>query len=114
MQTHEASFSGAEAFIQYIQDEVINTYGAPRLELIGILAVLMQAGAPVDEATIVNDTESFGESNILDTKIHAMQRIKRYGITGITFTGKHDMRVFTVCENVTDEMLKRIEDIEHG
>ncbi|WP_055307911.1 hypothetical protein [Leuconostoc lactis] len=108
MQTHEASFAGAEAFIQYIQDKVINTYGDSRLELIGILAVLIQAGAPVDEAIIVNTTEDFKKSNILDPKIPAMQRIKRYGITG-----KHDMRVFTGYENVTDEVLKRIEDIEY-
>lgn len=114
MQTHEASFAGAQAFIQYIQEEVVNTYGAPRLELIGILAVLMQAGAPVDEATIVNATEEFGESNILKTRIHAMQRIKRYGITGITFKGKHDKNVFAVYEKLTDEILKRIEDIERG
>ncbi|MCS8588020.1 ParA family protein [Leuconostoc citreum] len=114
MQTHEASFTGAETFIKYIQDEVIDTYEAPRLELIGILAVLMQAGAPVDEATIINATETFGESNILGTKIHAMQRIKRYSITGITFNSKHDKNVFAVYEKVTDEMIKRIEDIEHG
>jgi len=43
-----------------------------------------------------------------------MQRIKRYGITGITFNSKHDENVFAVYEKVTDEMLKRIEDIEHG
>lgn len=49
-------------------------------------------------------TEPLGESNILDTKIHAMQRIKRYG-NGIT--GKQDMRVFTVYENVTGEILKK-------
>lgn len=61
------------------------------------------------EATVVNATETLGESNILNTKISAMQRIKRYGITG-----KHDMRVFTGYENVTDEMLKRIADIEYG
>lgn len=114
MQTHEASFTGAETFIKYMQDEVINTYNAPRLELIGILAVLMQAGAPVDEATIINATETFGENNILKTKIHAMQRIKRYGITGITFNSKHDQNVFDVYERVTDEILKKIEDIEHG
>ena len=54
-------------------------------------------------------TEPLGKSNILDTKIPAMQRIKRYGITG-----KHDMRVFTGYENVTDEILKRIADIEYG
>lgn len=114
MQTHEHSFEGAEAFIKYIQDEIIDTYKAPRLEIVGILAVLMQAGAPVDEATIENAINLFGDHNIFKTRIHSMQRIKRYGVTGITFKTRFDKKVFKVYENVTDEMLKRIEDIENG
>jgi hypothetical protein len=43
-----------------------------------------------------------------------MQRLKRYGITGITFGSKFDKRVFDVYKNVTDELLSRIEVIEHG
>jgi len=114
MQTHEHSFEGALAFIKYIQDEVIDTYKAPRLEVVGILAVLMQAGAPVDEATVLNAIKEFGDENLFDTKIHSMQRIKRYGITGITFKSKFDKKVFKVYKEVTDEMLSRIEDIENG
>ncbi|WP_363472123.1 AAA family ATPase [Companilactobacillus musae] len=114
MQTHEHSFEGAEAFIKYIQDEIVDTYKAPRLEIVGILAVLLQAGAPVDEATIKNAISLFGNENIFKTKIHSMQRLKRYGITGITFKSKFDKRVFDVYKDVTDEMLKRIGDIENG
>ena len=114
MQTHEHSFEGAEAFIKYIQEEVIDEYQAPRLELVGILAVLLQAGAPVDEATVANAISEFGEENLFKTRIHSMQRLKRYGITGITFKSKFDKRVFAVYKDVTDELLKRIEVIEHG
>ncbi|MDF3266334.1 ParA family protein [Lactiplantibacillus plantarum] len=114
MQTHEHSFEGAEAFIKYIQEEVIDEYQAPRLELVGILAVLLQAGAPVDEATVANAISKFGEENLFKTRIHSMQRLKRYGITGITFKSKFDKRVFAVYKDVTDELLQRIEVIEHG
>ncbi len=114
MQTHEHSFEGAQAFIEYIQEQVIDTYKAPRLEIVGILAVLLQAGAPVDEATIQNAINQFGTENIFKHKIHSMQRIKRYGITGITFNTQFDKRVFKVYKDVTDEMLKRMEAIEHG
>ena len=113
MQTHEHSFEGAEAFIKYIQDEIINKYQAPRLEIVGILAVLMQAGAPVDEATVQNAIDEFGEENIFKEKIHSMQRLKRYGITGITFKSRFDKKVFDVYKKVTDELLHRIEVIEH-
>lgn len=43
-----------------------------------------------------------------------MQRLKRYGITGITFKSKFDKKVFAVYKDVTDELLSRIEVIEHG
>lgn len=114
MQTYEHSFEGAEAFIKYIQDEIINKYQAPRIEIVGILAVLLQAGAPVDEATVQNAIDEFGVDNIFNEKIHAMQRLKRYSITGITFKTKYDKKVFDVYKKVTDELLKRIEMIEHG
>jgi len=114
MQTHEHSFSGAKAFLDYIQTEVVDKYKAPRLEVIGILAVLMQAGAPVDEATFYNAVEEFGEENMFKTKIRAMQRLKRYGITGITTGTMHDRRVKKAYSDVTDELIKRIEVMENG
>lgn len=114
MQTHEHSFIGANSFIEYIQNEVVNNYQAPRLEIVGILAVLLQAGAPVDEATVANAIEEFGEQNIFNNKIYSMQRLKRYSITGITKGTMHDKKVQTVYKKVTDELLNRIEVIEHG
>ena len=48
MQTQQQALDGASAFIQYMQKEVIDTYHAPRLDLVGILPVLIQPGAPVD------------------------------------------------------------------
>lgn len=110
MQTQQQSFDGAAAFIQYIQDDIVNTYKAPRLDVIGILAVLIQAGAPVDETTMDNATKYFGKENILPTAIHSMQRLKRYGITGITTKQKYDKNVFDVYRKVTDEILERIND----
>lgn len=108
MQTQQQSFDGAAAFIDYIQDDIVDTYGAPRLDVIGILAVLIQAGAPVDETTMANAIDYFGKENILPTAIHSMQRLKRYGITGITTKQKYDKNVFEVYRKVTDDILERI------
>ncbi len=108
MQTQQQSFDGATAFIDYIQHDIVNTYKAPRLDVIGILTVLIQAGAPVDETTVNNAIKYFGSENILPTAIHSMQRLKRYGITGITFKSKWDKQVFTVYKQVTNEILDRI------
>lgn len=108
MQTQQQSLDGAISFINYIQDDVIDKYKAPNLDVIGILAVLIQSGAPVDEGTLASATKYFGKENILPTKIHNMQRLKRYGVTGITTRTRHDQKVFDVYEKVTNDILKRI------
>lgn len=108
MQTQQQSFDGAAAFIQYIQDDIVDTYKAPRLDVIGILAVLVQSGAPVDVTTMKNAIKYFGAENILPTPVHTMQRLKRYGITGITTKHKYDKDVFDVYKKITDEILERI------
>lgn len=108
MQTQQQSFDGAAAFIKYIQNDIVDTYGAPNLDVIGILAVLIQAGAPVDASTLKAAIDYFGKENILPTAIHTMQRLKRYGVTGITVDQRFDKNVFAVFKKVTDEILERI------
>lgn len=110
LQTHERSLQGAEAFINYIQNDVIDKFKAPSLDVLGVLPVLLKNGAPVDISTLENAKEEFGEENIFETTIRNMERLKRYDITGITHDDMHDRRVAQVYINVTDELLKRIED----
>ncbi|MHA8263776.1 ParA family protein [Lactobacillaceae bacterium Melli_B3] len=114
MQTHEHSFEGAQAYIEYIRDQMIGDYHAPKLDLVGILAVLMQANAPVDELTIDSAIEMFGDENIFKTRVNFKQRIKRFGVTGITNDTKFDTKVFDLYEEVTDELLERIDDINEA
>ena len=52
LQTQDRSLQGAEAFINYMQEQVIDTFKAPTLDLIGILPVLLKNGAPVDNSTL--------------------------------------------------------------
>lgn len=113
LQTHERSLQGAEAFVNYIQNEVINTYKAPTLEILGILPVLLKNGAPVDIATLENAKEVFGESNIFNTTIKNMERLKRYDLTGITNEDMHDKKVHDVYQLVANEIIDRIEEFEN-
>lgn len=108
LQTHERSLQGAEAFINYIQNDVINKFKAPTLDVLGILPVLLKTGAPVDTSTLETAKSEFGEENIFSTTIRNMERLKRYDITGITNDDMHDKRVEQVYLEVTDELLKRI------
>ena len=112
LQTHERSLQGAEAFIQYIQNDVIDKFGAPNLDVLGVLPVLLKNGAPVDISTLENAKEEFGEENMFKKTIRNMERLKRYDITGITDEDMHDKRVSQVYIEVTDELLKRIGDTE--
>lgn len=108
LQTHERSLQGAEAFVNYIQEQVINDFKAPRLDVLGILPVLLKNGAPVDVATLESAKESFGESNLFKTTIRNMERLKRYDITGITNDDMHDKRVHDVYKGAVDELLTRV------
>lgn len=110
MQTHERSLQGAEAFLRYIQSEVIDTFHAPTLDVLGILPVLLKNGAPVDVSTLEAANEIFGSDNIFQTTIRNMERLKRYDLTGITDEDMHDKKVREVYENVTDEFLARLEE----
>lgn len=110
LQTHERSLQGAEAFINYIQNDVIDKFKAPTLDVLGILPVLLKNGAPVDVSTLENAKNEFGEENMFQTTIRNMERLKRYDITGITDEDMHDKRVSQVYIEVTDELLQRIGD----
>ncbi|WP_349535588.1 ParA family protein [Leuconostoc citreum] len=110
LQTHERSLQGAEAFINYIQNDVIDKFKAPTLDVLGVLPVLLKNGAPVDVSTLENAKNEFGEENMFQTTIRNMERLKRYDITGITDEDMHDKRVSQVYIEVTDELLQRIGD----
>ncbi|MGR8809942.1 ParA family protein [Leuconostoc citreum] len=110
LQTHERSLQGAEAFINYIQNDVIDKFKAPTLDVLGVLPVLLKNGAPVDVSTLENAKNEFGEENMFQTTIRNMERLKRYDITGITDEDMHDKRVSQVYIEVTNELLQRIGD----
>lgn len=113
LQTHERSLQGAEAFVNYIQNEVINDYHAPTLEILGILPVLLKNGAPVDMTTLENAREVFGNENIFQTTIKNMERLKRYDLIGITNEDMHDKKVHDIYTTITNEMINRIEVFEN-
>lgn len=107
LQTQERSLQGAEAFIKYIQDEVIDTFKAPTLDVLGVLPVLLKNNAPVDLSTLEVAKEKFGD-DMLDVVIKNMERIKRYDVTGVTFKDQFDKKVQRVYKKVVDEILARI------
>lgn len=107
LQTQEHSLQGAESFLKYIQDQVINKYQAPNLNLLGILPVLLKNGAPVDKSTLEIAIEEFGEENMFNTLIRSMERIKRYSIRGIYRKDQYDKKIIRLYDKVAKEIIER-------
>lgn len=112
LQTQERSLQGAEAFIKYIQNEVINTFNAPTLEVLGILPVLLKNNAPVDNSTLESAYKIFGKENIFKIIVKNMERLKRYDVTGVTFNDQFDKKVQLVYSEVVNEINKRVKEME--
>ena len=112
LQTQERSLAGAEVFITYLQDTLINDFHS-LVDILGILPVLSKKGARVDEEILKAATEEFGEGNIFENKISIMERIKRMDMEGITDNAKdvHDRRVHEAFINVAKEIISRLEKV---
>lgn len=112
LQTHERSFIGAEAFVQYLQ-ELTENYQT-NFEILGILPVLQKNNAIVDKSVLKNATETFGKSNMFQTVVKNMERLKRYDMIGIVdpdINSKfdvHDKNVHKLYVDVTNEFIERI------
>lgn len=106
MQTQEPSLQGAEVFVEYIQ-KMVDTYDVD-LDVVGVLPVILKPGSKIDEATLINAANEFGEENIFSTHIRMMERLKRYFITGITAVDHHDKKVDEVYRTVANEFLSRV------
>lgn len=108
LQTQERSLQGAFNFIDYIQQTIIDDYQAPRLDVLGILPVLLKNGAPVDISTLEAAKNELGSENFFDVTIKNMERLKRFDLTGITDDDLHDKRVHKKYSDVTKEVIRKI------
>ena len=107
LQTQEHSLQGAESFLKYRQEQVIDEYEAPSLNLLGILPVLLKNGAPVDHSTLEVAEEEFGKENMLKTLIRNMERIKRYSIRGVFLKDQFDKKIIRLYDSVAQEIIER-------
>lgn len=117
LQTEELSFDGAMDFIKYLQD-LIDLYSVD-IDILGILPVLQKNDSKVDQSILNYATEQFDESNMFNTVVKRMERIKRFTMEGIKDEDMHDKRVHAVYKEVTSEFLERLGDekvaeLSHG
>ena len=85
-----------------------------RLLEFSFLPVILKPGSKVDEATLINAANEFGQENIFKNHIRMMERLKRYFITGITSVDHHDKKTKDVYGLIADEFLNRIGEVDKG
>ncbi|WP_427814955.1 ParA family protein (plasmid) [Enterococcus sp. 22-H-5-01] len=107
LQTQEYSLTGAESYVEEL-GKLTSKYSL-NLDVVGILPVLMKNHGKVDEYILDSAKKSFGEENIFQTYIPQMERIKRFAVNGITNLDRHDKKVLAIYDNVTNELLERLE-----
>lgn len=106
MKTDTYSLEGLDNLLQYIQNTVINEYKAPKLQPLGILPVMLQKGS-LDKGILEMTKEKYGADTVLPIVLYS-SRMNRYGTTGVTDHGYFDKKPHEMYEEVTNEILKRV------
>jgi chromosome partitioning protein len=110
LQTQQRALLGAKSFLEYLQSNLVDEFDA-KVDVIGILPVLTKGQSIIDNAVLDNATEEFGDENIYKNYITAMERVKRYDMTGITESKRSvwDKTTHEAYTNVAKETIERIE-----
>ena len=112
LQTQELSYDGAVQVLEDLRKLAVE-FNAD-FEICGVLPVLMDNNAALDQFVLANAAEIFGEENIFKNKIPNMARLKRFDNTGIIENDRHDKRVIELYDKVASELLERINFFEKG
>ncbi|MBH0158746.1 AAA family ATPase [Fictibacillus sp. 5RED26] len=112
LQTQELSLDGAQMYLKDLQT-LADEYNG-EFEICGVLPVLMDGNATLDQFVLDHAAEVFGEENIFENKVHNMARLKRFDNTGIIEVDQHDKRVIKLYSKVADELVSRIQYFEES
>lgn len=109
LQTQERALSGAETFIAYLQNTLINQFNSS-VDVLGVLPVLSKRSAAVDREILAEADKEFGKENVFNSRVMIMERIKRMDMTGIT-DNPHDgwdKKVHAIFDDVAQEIIDRL------
>lgn len=111
LQTQERALLGAKSFLEYLQENLIDAFGA-KVDILGILPVLTKGQSKVDKVILQKAVDEFGDENIFKNVILAMERVKRYDLTGITESSMSvwDKATHSAYTEVAKELLSRLEE----
>lgn len=109
LQTQQRSLLGAKSFLEYLQTNLINMFDA-KVDVLGILPVLTKGQSKIDNSILKSAIDEFGQENMFDNVITAMERVKRYDLTGITEDPKNvwDKATHSIYTAVAKELVNRL------
>ncbi|WP_282802532.1 ParA family protein [Secundilactobacillus kimchicus] len=109
LQTQQRALLGAKSFLNYLQTNLIDEFNA-KVDVVGILPVLTKGQSIIDNAILNNASNDFGAENLFNNYITAMERVKRYDMTGITEDSKSvwDKATHSAYTAVAKELLSRL------
>lgn len=111
LQTQQRSFLGSKSMLRYLQTNLIDEFHA-NVDVLGILPVLTKNQSIIDNAILTKAIETFGSENIFENYLTAMERVKRYDMTGITDEDKSiwDKATHSAYRSVAREIILRLDD----
>lgn len=110
LQTQQRALLGAKNFLEYLQTNLIDNFDA-KVDVLGILPVLTKGQSKIDNSVLKTAEDEFGQDNLFENVITAMERVKRYDLTGITENSKNvwDKATHSVYTAVAKEMINKLE-----
>lgn len=112
-ETQQFSFEGSQRLIfEYIQTLVDDFGDKVKIQVAGILPVLLQQKRPLHKQIVEKTIDTFGSDNVFSTVINNHARLEWYARLGIQCSDHHDKRMLALYCDIFQELLERIELFE--
>lgn len=108
-ETQQFSYEGSQRLIfDYLQTLVDDFEDLVKMNVVGILPVLLQKKRSLHNEIVKNTIETFGEENVFSTIINNHARLEWYPRIGFQFEDHHDKRMLALFCDVFCELEERI------
>ncbi|HDR3908949.1 MULTISPECIES: ParA superfamily DNA segregation protein PrgP [Bacillus cereus group] len=108
-ETQQFSYEGSQRLIfDYLQTLVDDFGNLVKMNVVGILPVLLQKKRSLHNEIVKNTIETFGEENVFSTIINNHARLEWYPRIGFQFEDHHDKRMLALFCDVFCELEERI------
>ena len=109
MQTHRRSYRAVSSFIEYLA--LFKDVYQVDFEVAGILPVMFKKAGKVDKNVLQDSIDKY-KDYLFDHYVFQRDRVKLWDETGITDEDFHDKRTLDMYQNITNDLLKEIEEYE--